>query len=93
MRSISFLVLIVNLLFYPVFPYGIYGIHKPNLDIAVNTFFYGESNERRKFTQCWSQVGIFASRLGLVDEAVHLVKDKLGNADNRFPAFWGPGPD
>ncbi|NMH88814.1 DUF5703 domain-containing protein [Flavivirga algicola] len=79
---------------YPVFPYGIYGVHKPDdIGVAINTFKYGESNEKRNFTECWSQVGIFAARLGLVEEAAHLVKDKLKDADNRFPAFWGPGPD
>ncbi|WP_199769323.1 DUF5703 domain-containing protein [Flavivirga eckloniae] len=78
---------------YPVFPYGIYGIHKPDLDVAVNTYYYGESNAKRKFTACWSQVGIFAARLGLKDEAARLVIDKLDNAKNKFPAFWHSGPD
>ncbi len=78
---------------YPVFPYGIYGLHKPGLDVAINTWKYGESKEKKKFTDCWSQVGIFAARLGLVDEASHLVVDKLADSGRRFPAFWGPGPD
>lgn len=78
---------------YPVFPYGLWGIGKENLDVAINTFYHGESNEKRSFTDCWSQVGIFASRLGLVDEATHLVVDKLSDSPRRFPTFWGPGPD
>ncbi|TGV04204.1 DUF5703 domain-containing protein [Flavivirga rizhaonensis] len=78
---------------YTVFPYGIYGLHKPDLEVAINTWNYGESKDKKTFTNCWSQVGIFAARLGLVDEAAHLVVDKLANSGRRFPAFWGPGPD
>jgi hypothetical protein len=78
---------------YAVFPYNIYGIGKPNLDLARDTWYYGESREFKKFTVCWSQVGIFASRLGLTDEAASFVVGKLADSDHRFPAFWGPGPD
>jgi signal peptidase I len=78
---------------YPVFPYGVYGLHKPGLDIAMNTWSYGESKDKKKFVDCWSQVGIFAARLGLVNESAHLVVGKLADADRRFPVFWGPGPD
>ncbi len=78
---------------YPVFPYGIFSLEKGNTKVAENTFYYGESNEKRNFTDCWSQVGIFASRLGLTNEASQLVVDKLADAPRRFPTFWGPGPD
>lgn len=78
---------------YPVFPYGLYGVGKENIDVAINTFYYGESNEKKSFKDCWSQVGIFASRLGLVDESARLVVDKLADSSRRFPTFWGPGPD
>ena len=78
---------------YPVFPYGIYGLNKPDLETAINTWHYGESNRKRSFVDCWSQVGIFAARLGLVDEAARLVISKLDDSGRKFPAFWGPGPD
>ncbi|GAA3597527.1 DUF5703 domain-containing protein [Flavivirga amylovorans] len=78
---------------YTVYPYSIYGINKPDLDVAINTYWHGESKEKRKFEVCWSQVGIFAARMGLTEEAERLVKIKLADAPRRFPAFWGPGPD
>ncbi len=78
---------------YPLFPYGQFGLTKPNLDIAKSTWEYGESNKQREFTDCWSQVGIFAARLGLVDQASSLIIDKLSDSERRFPTFWGPGPD
>ncbi|WP_430974094.1 DUF5703 domain-containing protein [Sunxiuqinia rutila] len=78
---------------YPVFPYGLFSIENGNTQVAINTYFHGESNKKRSFTACWSQVGIFASRIGLTDEAAHLVVDKLADSPKRFPTFWGPGPD
>ena len=78
---------------YPVFPYGIYGLGKPNIEIANNTWLYGESNRKRSFVDCWSQVGIFAARLGLIEETAELVVKKLADSERRFPTFWGPGPD
>ena len=78
---------------YPVFPYGLYGKFKPDLETALNTWHFGESNEKREFIVCWSQVGIFAARLGLLEESKHLVTEKLKDSKRRFPAFWGPGPD
>ncbi len=78
---------------YSVFPYGLYGIGKSDLEVAVNTWHHGESNEHRSVVQSWSQVGIFAARLGLVEEAADFVRYKLADGPWRFPAFWGPGFD
>lgn len=78
---------------YTLFPYDLFGIGKEGLDIATNTWHYGESNMKRSFLQSWSQVGIFAARLGLKEEASSLITRKLGDSQRRFPAFWGPGVD
>ena len=78
---------------YPVFPYGIYGVGKPDLDVALNTWDRGESNEKRNVWKSWSQVGIFAARLGLTEETSAFLINKMKDSERRFPAFWGPGFD
>jgi hypothetical protein len=78
---------------YPVFPWGIYGVGKPGLDTAINTFMYDSNVVKFKSHVGWKQDNIFAARLGLTDEAWRLTSLKLQNSGRRFPAFWGPGFD
>lgn len=78
---------------YPLYPYNIYGLTKLDLNIAMNTWNYGESNRFRSVIQSWSQVPIFAARLGLETEASQLIVKKMGDSGRRFSAFWGPGFD
>ncbi len=78
---------------YPLFPYNIYGIGKEGLEIAKNTWEWGESNAKRSFLQSWSQVGIFAARLGLREKAGELLLKRLCDSPYRFPAYFGPGVD
>jgi hypothetical protein len=78
---------------YPVFPWGIYGLGKPNLDIAMNTWKYDTNAVKFRSYIGWKQDNIFAARLGLRDEAANLTGLKLKNSGRRFPAFWGPGFD
>jgi hypothetical protein len=78
---------------YPVFPWGIYGVGKPGLDTALNTFRYDTNVVKFKSYVGWKQDNIFAARLGLADEAWQLTSQKLQNSPRRFPAFWGPGFD
>lgn len=78
---------------YPVFPWGIYGVGKPGLDTAVNTFKYDTDIVRPRSHVGWRQDNIFAARLGLTTEAWQLNAAKLANSGRRFPAFWGPGFD
>ncbi|MFL5811110.1 MAG: hypothetical protein ACJ749_16430, partial [Flavisolibacter sp.] len=78
---------------YPVFPWGIYGIGKPELDIALNTWQYDTNALKFRSFVGWKQDNIFAARLGLTDEAAKLTGLKLKNSKRRFPAFWGPGFD
>ncbi|MCB0609626.1 MAG: hypothetical protein KDD12_18050 [Lewinella sp.] len=78
---------------YPVYPWGICGIGKPGLDVAVNTYLYDPDVIRFRDHKSWKQYNIFAARLGLTDEARKWTVLKLQDSGRRFPAFWGPGFD
>jgi hypothetical protein len=78
---------------YPVFPYGAFGVGKPELDVAINTWNHGADASDQKQIQSWHQDAIFCARLGLTEEAASLTIEKLKDAPRRFPTFWGPGHD
>jgi len=78
---------------YPVFPWGVYGLGRPGLDTAINTYKYDTDAVRFRGFAGWKQDNIFAARLGLTDEAAKLTVLKLQDGPRRFPAFWGPGFD
>jgi hypothetical protein len=78
---------------YPVFPWGIYGIGKPGLDTALNTWKYDTDAIKFRSFFGWKQDNIFAARLGLTEDAAALTVRKLKDSERRFPAFWGPGFD
>lgn len=55
---------------YPLFPFGIYSIGRPDFQLALDTWKYGyfkEEYQRRAF--CWYQGGIFTARLGMANDA------------------------
>ncbi len=76
---------------YAVFPYRIYGVGKPDVEVARRTY------ARRKFKDYrgWQQDGIQAALLGLTGEASRIVTDNFNtkHEGSRFPAFWGPNYD
>jgi hypothetical protein len=78
---------------YPVYPWGIYGLGRPGLDTAINTFTYDSDVQKFRSHVGWKQDNIFAARLGLTREAAELTLLKLKDSGRRFPAFWGPGFD
>lgn len=78
---------------YPVFPWGIYGVGKPGLDTALNTWRYDTNVVKFRSHIGWKQDNIWAARLGLADEAWKYTSLKLASSGRRFPAFWGPGFD
>ncbi|AOW08280.1 DUF5703 domain-containing protein [Flavobacterium gilvum] len=78
---------------YPVYPWGIYGIGKPDLQTALNTWKYDTDAIKFRSHIGWKQDNIFSARLGLTDEAAKYNLLKMANSDRRFPAFWGPGFD
>lgn len=78
---------------YPVYPWGIYGVGKPGLDTALNTWNYDTNVVKFRSHVGWKQDNIWAARLGIATEAWRLTALKLQNSGRRFPAFWGPGFD
>ncbi|MDD5707514.1 MAG: DUF5703 domain-containing protein [Kiritimatiellae bacterium] len=70
---------------YAIFPFRQFGIGRPDLDVAVESYW------RRLFTMnnCWGQVEIHAASVGLGDEAWRglVQRGKAHNALCRFPAF------
>ncbi|MCF3109197.1 DUF5703 domain-containing protein [Niabella sp. CC-SYL272] len=78
---------------YPVFPWGIFGVGRPGLDTAINTYQLDTFALKFRSAVGWKQDHIFAARLGLTVEARRLAILKLKNSGRRFPAFWGPGYD
>jgi hypothetical protein len=78
---------------YPVFPWGLYGTGKPDIEIARNTYFHDPDVVAQKNVIGWKQYPIWAARLGLTDEAADLIKQKLKDSGHRFPTWWGPGYD
>ncbi|MEI6142143.1 MAG: DUF5703 domain-containing protein [Mariniphaga sp.] len=78
---------------YPVYPWGMYGIGKPDLEVAINTWKYGTDIPIQKNHISWHQDAIFCARLGLTDEAAAITIKKLQDSERRYPTFWGPGHD
>ncbi len=80
---------------YPVFPFGIYGLGQPNLDVAVNTWKYGMDRwndgaiargmpsgptPQKDNWWGWSQHAIMLARMGLTYEAKEYVTKKLSDS-------------
>ena len=78
---------------YPIFPWRNYGVGRPELERAINTYSYDPDALKFRTHIGWKQDNIWAACLGLTDEAVDLTLKKMGNGPHRFPAFWGPGYD
>jgi hypothetical protein len=80
---------------YSVFPYGIYGVGKPDLQLALYTWTDCLRDRQKKMKEPWYQGGIFTARLGLTNEAKEVAIFKLSDSGLRFPAFrdtddWTP---
>jgi alpha-L-fucosidase 2 len=76
---------------YAIYPFRLYGLEKPDLDLAIRTFFA----RKCKAKGCWVQDPIQAAMLGLTDVAEDYVHFNLTRKDPRlkFPAFWDHGND
>ncbi len=75
---------------YTVFPYRIYGVGKPDLSLARNTF------AARLFPEdtCWGQDGPESALLGLTAVAKKAAIDEFTDyGDQRFSWFWKAGHD
>jgi hypothetical protein len=81
---------------YPVFPFHIYGVGKPDLQLARDTWAFSFDHPRQKRNFCWYQSLIYTADLGLTQEARELALGKLlwpyyekgGQSGMRYPAFY-----
>ena len=78
---------------YPVFPWRMYGVGRPDIDVARNTYLNDTLALKFRSHIGWKQDVIWAACLGLTDEAEALITQKMADGPYRFPAFWGPGFD
>ncbi len=78
---------------YPVFPWRMYGVGRPGLEVARNTYQNDSLALKFRSHVGWKQDAIWAACLGLTEEASRLLELKMGDGPHRFPAFWGPGYD
>jgi alpha-L-fucosidase 2 len=76
---------------YAIYPFRLYGLGKPDLQLAKNTF----SERRYKDKGCWVQDPIEAAMLGFADIAKAYVAFNFSRKDVnlKFPAFWDKGND
>jgi len=76
---------------YAVFPYRLYGVGKPGLQTARETF----ARRLHPGHRGWQQDDTQAAYLGLTDEARRSVVGRFATKHDgsRFPAFWGPNFD
>ncbi len=80
-----------NCALYAVFPYRLFGIGKPELEVGRATW----AGRPVKDTGGWRQDAIQAALLGLTEEAKAAVVKNFStpHTGSRFPAFWGPNFD
>jgi hypothetical protein len=71
---------------YPLYPYEIYGLGLPDLQLMKHTSL-ATGNDRLIVT-AWRQGNIHAARLGDMELAKELNIKKMNNGPFRFPAFW-----
>ena len=76
---------------YAVFPYRLFGVGRPDLDLARATY----DRRENRHNHGWCQDSIQAACLGLGEEAARLVAARAAqtNAAYRFPVMWGPNFD
>lgn len=78
---------------YPVFPWRVYGLGRPGLQTAINTYKKDPHAIEMRTSKGWKQDNIWAACLGLTDDAWQLTTEKFADGPYRFPAFWDPGYD
>lgn len=72
---------------YCVFPYRLYGVGKPRLELARDTF----AVRLHPSHECWSQDDIQMALLGLTEQARQWITRRAApdsHSESRFPAFW-----
>jgi hypothetical protein len=75
---------------YAVFPYRLYGVGKPDLQLAKDTF----AARLFRIEKCWGQDGMDAALLGLTKEAKRAaIQAFTSYGDQRFGWFWSKNMD
>lgn len=76
---------------YAVYPFRLFGLGKPDLELARETF----NARKNRMMGCWSQEAVQAAYLGDALTARKYVTSHLTRKDDRmrFPAFWTAGFD
>ncbi|MDD5704923.1 MAG: DUF5703 domain-containing protein [Kiritimatiellae bacterium] len=77
---------------YAVFPYRLYGVGKPDLDVGRETL----ARRRIRFNYCWSQDPIQTAYLGLASQAREQVEERFAGWQHDLRvmlALWGCGND
>jgi hypothetical protein len=76
---------------YAVYPFRLYGLGKPDIELAVRALERRE--DRGHFG--WRQDDLFMALLGLAEDARKGLVERAAKWDSRhrFPAFWGPNYD
>lgn len=76
---------------YPVYPYRLFGLGRPDLELAKDTY---DARISKEFFG-WHQTGMQAACLGMADECAVIVASNLKNKNPnfRFPIMWGPNYD
>jgi hypothetical protein len=76
---------------YAIYPFRLYGLGRPDLQLAVDTF----NTRRERGMGCWVQDPIQAAMLGLTDVARKYTVFNLTRKEPalKFPAFWDHGHD
>jgi hypothetical protein len=75
---------------YPAFPFHIYGVGLPDLEMARDAFHFGDTcTVKQKNHFCWYQGGLFAARLGLIDAAREYALAKFLHPRQPDPAEGG----
>lgn len=78
---------------YPVFPWRIYGLGRPSIEVAKNTYHEDEFVQKMRSSTGWKQDNIWAPLLGELKDAKRLCMEKFSDGPYRFPAFWERGFD
>ncbi len=76
---------------YAIYPFRHFGLGKPDLELAMDTF----ATRRHKGSGCWRQDAPQSALLGLADEARQYVVTNFTAHEPRhaFPGFWGDAMD
>lgn len=76
---------------YAIYPFRLYGLGKPGINIAINTF----NTRKQRAKGCWVQDPIQAAMVGDAATAKDYVTFALTRKDAKlkFPAFWDKGND